>query len=477
MIELKKEIKSLKSWQNRKANHKNITKMSINDLNQQTVQQLEQQRKELDRMAKMLAQKDLELVETRAKLEKEAQELDKISKILARRELELSEVRKKREAEFKELKESSAALMNILEDMEATKKELAEERDITLAVINNFSDGLLLFNNSNKLILINPQAEIFLNVKGKDIIGKPPSGLSAFNPRLEKLVKMVYYEGIVKTLTRQELSLSDNLILEVSSVSLTAEEGGIGALVVLHDVTREKLVERMKTEFVSIAAHQLRTPLSAIKWTLRMILDGELGEITPEQKNFLKRAYQSNERMIYLINDLLNVSRIEEGRYIYKTTLTGLEVIVQSVIDSLKEAIERKGIKLSFRKPDRQLPLVSVDVEKITLAIQNILDNAVRYTPKGGQVTISLAYGKKEIECSISDNGVGIPKNQQKRVFQKFFRGTNVVRKDTEGTGLGLFIAKNIIDAHGGKIWFSSEEGKGTTFYWTLPINSQQDNF
>jgi signal transduction histidine kinase len=135
--------------------------------------------------------------------------------------------------------------------------------------------------------------------------------------------------------------------------------------------------------------------------------------------------------------------------------------------------MERKKIKFEFKKPEKKLPEVKIDVEKIKLAIQNFLENAIRYTKPGGEVIISLKYLEGKIEFSIKDTGVGISKDQQARVFTKFFRGANVIRMETEGSGLGLFIAKNIIEAHGGRIWFESEEGKGATFYFTLPVKKE----
>ncbi|PIR01808.1 MAG: hypothetical protein COV63_03045 [Candidatus Nealsonbacteria bacterium CG11_big_fil_rev_8_21_14_0_20_37_68] len=237
------------------------------------------------------------------------------------------------------------------------------------------------------------------------------------------------------------------------------------------------MIERMKTEFVSLSAHQLRTPLSAIKWTLRMLLDGDLGEITKEQKEYIGKTYESNERMIDLINDLLNVTRIEEGRYLYEPTLTDFQAIVQFVINSFKEEIKKKRIKFEFKKTEEKLPEVKVDVEKMRLAVQNLLNNAISYTPSGGEVTISLKYDKDKIEVAVKDTGIGIPQDQQERVFSKFFRATNAIRKETKGTGLGLYIAKNIIEAHGGKIWFESKEDKGSTFYFTLPVEKRFEEF
>jgi len=383
---------------------------------------------------------------------------------------DLSDIKKTEE----ELKDAQVALLNILEDTEEERKRAEEEKNKTLTIINNFTDGLLVFDKENKLSLINPQAEIFFDVRVKDIIGRSILELSTF-PTIAQMATLVGQE--IKEIFRKEIPVKESLILEVSTIPIMREEERLGTLIILHDVTREKLIERMKTEFVSLSAHQLRTPLSAIKWTLRMLLDGDLGKITKDQRDFLEKTYKSNERMIDLINDLLDVTRIEEGRYLYKPILTEFEPIVQFVINSYKDEIERKKIHFEFKKPEKKLPRVMIDVEKMRLAFQNLLDNAIRYTPSDGKVTVSLKYGKKEIELQVQDTGVGIPKDQQQRIFTKFFRGANAMRMETEGSGLGLFIAKNIIEAHGGKIWFESEERKGTIFHFTLPIKEEFAEF
>jgi len=366
-----------------------------------------------------------------------------------------------------ELESSRVALLNILEDVDQERKRAEEEREKTLAIITNFADGLLVFDKEGNLSLINPQAENFFGVKANEVIGKSSKDLASISP-FQSLINLLGVE--IKSVFRKELALRENLILEVTSLPLLREEERIGTLVILHDVTREKMIERIKTEFVSVAAHQLRTPLSAIKWTLRMLLDGDVGELTPEQKDFLEKSYKSNERMINLINDLLNVTRIEEGRYLYNPVLTEFEPILESLLSFYTEEIKRKGLKLEVEKPKEKLPPVVVDAEKIKLALQNLIENAIKYTLPGGKISISLKRLEDSIEFSIKDTGVGIPKDQQNRVFTKFFRGANAMKLETEGSGLGLFITKNIIEAHGGKIWFESEEGKGTTFYFTLPI-------
>jgi signal transduction histidine kinase len=418
-----------------------------------------------------LKQSVREISDLGGKKESQLQEIDRIAKMLIRRDFKLSEIREKREKELQELKKSKEALMNILEDVEEARANEEEEKNKTLAIINNFTDGLLVFDKENKLLFVNPMAEDLLKVEKKDIAGKSILGLSkiaVLRPLTEVLEKKITESA--KIFFKKELKISNNLILKTSIVPVIREKEKIGTLVILHNISREKLVEKLKTEFVSLAAHQLRTPLSAIKWTIKMVLEEDLGPINKEQREFLEDAYESNERMINLINSLLDISRIEEGRYIFNSVLADIEEIAERVINACKKESQKRGIKIEFKKPEKGLPKIMLDVEKMQIVIDNLLKNALKYTLKGGKVTISLKSGKKEIEFSIKDNGVGIPENQQKRIFTKFFRATNIKKMDTTGSGLGLYITKNIIKAHGGKIWFTSKEGQGATFYFTLPI-------
>lgn len=387
----------------------------------------------------------------------------------------LPALEKQVEERTKELAESKLALMNILEDVEEERSRAEEEKNKTLTIIANFADGLLVFNQDRKISLVNPKFETLFDVKKENILSRSLLELKGF-PELALLVNLL--EKGIKNVSRKELEIKEGLVVEVSTVSLAWQKEE-GILVILHDKSREKLVERMKTEFVSLAAHQLRTPLSAIKWTLGMFLEGDLGALTQEQKEFINKTYQSNERMISLISDLLDVTRIEEGRYVYKSTLANLVDLVSSVIRETKDEVKKKNLKLSFKKPLRELPGVMVDAEKIKIAIENLVSNAIKYTPSGGKIVVSLSYLKKnkEVELSVKDSGVGIPEDQRDRVFSKFFRGANVVRMDTEGSGLGLFISKNIIESHGGRIWFESKENEGSIFYFVLPEAKELESF
>ncbi|OGZ17622.1 MAG: hypothetical protein A2Z78_00510 [Candidatus Nealsonbacteria bacterium RBG_13_36_15] len=411
---------------------------------------------------------------TEEKPEKTREETKKLQTEMGEKFGERTEELKKR---TKELEETRRALINMLEDVEEARVKAEEERSKTQAIITNLADGLLVFNKDNILILANPQVENFFKIRAEKIIGKSTIELTKFLnfKSLMTILTNNYSNKIInkgiKEVFREEIIIKKNLILEVSTVPIVKEKEQLGMSIILHDISREKLIEQMKTEFVSLAAHQLRTPLSAIKWTLRMILDGDLGKITQEQEGFLQKTYQSNERMIGLINDLLNVTRIEEGRYLFKRVSANIEEIVKPIIKSYQTEMGRKKITFIFRKSTVILPKVEIDKEKIGLAIENFIDNALKYTFPGGRVTVALKYAKKEIEFSVKDTGIGIPNDQKDRIFTKFFRGANVIRMETEGSGLGLFITKNIIEAHGGRVWFESKEGEGSTFYFALPIN------
>jgi PAS domain S-box-containing protein len=379
-----------------------------------------------------------------------------------------------REAKEDALRRVRVALLNILEDTEVSRKDAVNERNKTMAIIENLTDGILLLDKMNEVEIISPPVVDFFRKEQKDVVGKNIIELLS-GEELKKIKEFLIDEEKkkVKPLFRQEISVGARLDLEVTTVFLKAEAEEGGVLIIFHDVTRDKLVERMKTEFVSIAAHQLRTPLSAIKWTLRMVLDGDAGELSSEQKDLLEKTYVSNERMISLINDLLNVSRIEEGRFLYKQEPGQLEDVIKEVVNGSQELLKMKKVNLSVDIPKEKLPLVNFDKEKMELAVQNLLENAAKYTPEGGNIRISLKKHEAEIVFEIKDTGVGIPESEHERIFTKFFRGDNVIKMETEGSGLGLYTTRNIIDAHRGKIWFESEEGKGTTFYFSLPFAKQ----
>lgn len=222
-----------------------------------------------------------------------------------------------------------------------------------------------------------------------------------------------------------------------------------------------------------IFVHKLKHGLTAIKWSLKMILSGDFGEVSDEQKDIIKKNMQEDEKLILLADNFLSPefrsSLTTKNRNFLNKELCDAEHIVNSALEPYETKISEKKIKLEIIKPKEKIETF-LDKEKIKIVIQNILDNAVKYTPEGGKITISLNKKNKNLEIKVQDSGIGIPENEKGRLFNKFFRGTNAAKMNNDGSGLGLFIAKNIIDEHGGKIWFDSTEGQGSAFYFTLPI-------
>lgn len=361
-----------------------------------------------------------------------------------------------------------------------------DERNQREAILNSLSDGVIEYNSEFQIVLMNPKAETLLGINFNDIKRKAITpDFAKNNPQYKSLVELMYpalapYSSSVKEIpgtpakTMEIHTSSPELKLAVTLTQVIDQGGNVrGFLKILHDISRERLLARIKSEFVTIAAHQLRTPLSAIKWTLKLLLDGDAGALNKEQESFLERGYDTNERMIKLVNDLLSAARIEEGRFGYDFKDLNTDEFLGTVIKNHSEVLGRKSINLKFEKIDGALPLVYADPEKLSLAFNNLLDNAIKYTPVGGQIEIKLKQQGNYVLVSISDTGVGIPDSEQTRVFSKFFRASNVMRMETEGTGLGLFIAHNIIKRHGGDIHFTSHEGRGTTFTFTLPLKKE----
>jgi signal transduction histidine kinase len=199
-----------------------------------------------------------------------------------------------------------------------------------------------------------------------------------------------------------------------------------------------------------------------------MLMSGDAGKITSEQKSFLDEIYKGNKRMVELVNSLLNVSRIEMGTFAVEPKPIDIFEVAQSVIDELVPMIKEKKLKIE-KTFDEKIKTMNLDPNLIRMVFQNLLSNAVKYNNQGGFVKLAIAKKKKEVIVSVKDAGYGIPKNVQAKIFTKMFRADNVKAKDTTGTGLGLYMVKSIIEQSGGKVWFESEEDKGSTFYFTLP--------
>lgn len=225
-----------------------------------------------------------------------------------------------------------------------------------------------------------------------------------------------------------------------------------------------------QSDFVSLATHQLKTPLSGIKWTLSMLLKGEAGKLTEVQRKWLQTSFDSNERVLGLIDEMLNSIRIDEDKLTLEKAKHNLVQLFQETLDHVEPLVRGKDIDMKMViDPKGAVMEANVDASKIKLAFENMVENAIRYTKKGGKIEVRIIQETGDVKVSIKDNGIGIPDAEKKDIFARFFRASNAFRKIEKGSGLGLFISKGIIEKHGGQIWFESNEDKGTTFYFIIP--------
>ncbi len=276
-----------------------------------------------------------------------------------------------------------------------------------------------------------------------------------------------------------EVPVEEALAKQTYAVSLAAVLMVIGLIFVvillinfkklLNIALREKALNDTKNEYISLLAHRLRTPLSSTKWNLYTLMNGDWGGLNEKQKKFLERSYDSNEQMIHLIRDLLNIAKIEQGLFGFKMDKTNITKLLEEVIKEFKLPAKQADVRLIFKKSSSRIPHLLLDAEKMRVAVGNLIDNAIRYNLPGGKVDIILKKEEDTIKISVSDTGIGIPKKNLENLFSKFFRGDNVIRMQKEGFGLGLYMVKNIVEGHGGKITIQSEENKGSTFSIILP--------
>lgn len=241
------------------------------------------------------------------------------------------------------------------------------------------------------------------------------------------------------------------------------------------DITQEKEIDRAKSEFVSLASHQLKTPLSVIGWYTEMLLGGDAGRITKKGKQFLEEIYKSNKRMVELVNSLLNISRLELGTFTVDNKKIDIIKYIKEILPEFEILTKDKKIKL-HKKFHKDIPKIKADTNLLNIILQNLLSNSVKYTQEKGKIKIIVSKDTENIIINVEDNGYGIPKRQQHKIFSKMFRADNVIDKDTSGTGLGLYLVKKVLDAVGGIVSFESEENEGTTFTVKIPLEGMKIN-
>lgn len=310
----------------------------------------------------------------------------------------------------------------------------------------------------------------------------------SFSQRMSLLTKQIEEMAAGNLSTRIKVDSQDEIGMLVSAVNdLTAKlETGVSI-----DVSRHKELSRAKTDFVNIASHQLRTPLSIIKWYLDYLISGDAGAINDEQKKYLTEAYRGNERLIELVNGLLDVSRIDLGTFSIEPEMVDIEEIANRAFDKFANLIRRN--RLTIKKEIIKMPKINLDPRLTEITFEHIISNSIKYTPEGGTIKIIIKKDANNALVEISDTGCGIPLEQQPKIFSKLFRAENAKKMESVGTGLGLYVVKAIMDKAGGKVWFKSpspelfieenkgkttngkiDEGQGTSFYLSIPLKGMK---
>lgn len=365
-----------------------------------------------------------------------------------------------------------------------TRLNLINERNQTKAIITSFTDALVAYEEDFKITAFNHAAEELFNIKQEEVLGKIASPDWAKSSRTQVLTQILFpslapsvawrTDGDTYPRVADFSFLEPRLELTVTSVRISSPTGKIlGFFKIIHDRTREEELLGAKSEFLTVAAHQIRTPLSAIKWTFESLVNGDFDPVTDSQKEALQNGLVATEKVLKMANDLLDTSNIESGKFGYEFVQTDLIGLVSKMIEGYLPTVQRHNIKIYLEPPADGLEPLKLDPLRIKIVFQNLVENAIRYNVENGEVVIRLVKKPPYLEVTIQDTGIGIPKEELPKLFVKFFRASNVLKYETEGTGLGLYITKNIVEAHGGKIWVESVENRGTTFHFTLPLDEK----
>ncbi len=359
-------------------------------------------------------------------------------------------------------------------EREKSLRDIATEKSKIKTIINCMGDGVLVCDRDSCIVLSNPAASRMLKVSESSLIGNflPQCNLHS------ELSKMIQ-ESLATTdksysSVSQELSLGESgeIFLRAHTAPVRNDLGEtLGSVTVLQDISHLKELDKMKSEFIAMVAHELRAPLAAVEQQLTVILNKMAGEVTEKQEQLLSRAKERTKGLLTLIKDLLDLSKIEAGMMVQYKEPLHLHEVVQKVVDLMRAEAEVKKLDLQFTAPP-ELSLISADRNSMEGIFTNLISNAIKYTPEGGKVWVHLGEEGEFVKVTVSDTGIGIKKEDLSRIFDKFYRVKTVETRQIVGTGLGLSIVKSVVDAHLGSISVESEEGGGTTFTVLLPKES-----
>ncbi|MBI2075458.1 MAG: PAS domain S-box protein [Candidatus Harrisonbacteria bacterium] len=347
------------------------------------------------------------------------------------------------------------------------------------SIVSELSDAIVAYDEHFKVLIFNKAAERVFGVAAEMALGTVITIERASETALKRLVQVVFPSLAPTVIPRSEpgvypqvtdIQFEDTLLRVITNRITDAEGKTQGFVKVIRDRTREAEILKSKSEFITVAAHQLRTPLTAVTWAFGGLKkDAALGA---DSKMLVDTGDLAAQKLLNIVNDLLDVAKMEGGKYGYEFRSGDFIAFLDGVLQSAKPVAASYNVELFFEAPNEPLPM-DFDQQKLATAVMNLLENAIKYNVPNGTVTVALRKLPNEPYAlvTVKDTGVGIPTGDLKKLFTKFFRAENVTKFSTEGSGLGLYLVKNIINRHGGKIWAESELGRGTTFSFTLPTD------
>jgi PAS domain S-box-containing protein len=358
-------------------------------------------------------------------------------------------------------------------ELEEVIRQVNNEKGKTERIIDEITDGVIVTDVTGKILLINPAAQMLLGNK-REAVSADLSEV-AHIPYLQEIFQNPA-EAATKEVEVNDSNLTSHRVLKATAVPLKDERGDLlGKVAVFHDITRFKEVDRLKSGFISQVSHELRTPLTSIKGYIDNLRDGIAGVLEEKQQNYLDRMSKHVDHLVCLINDLLDVSRIESGKMTLNLTTLSLRDLVAEVINNLRPIAAEKHLEIRVKEFEGE-SRIRGDYAKLEQVITNLLDNAVKFTPPGGRITITLEHDGQFLKTSIQDTGIGIPPEKRSKIFERFCRIEQESPSKVNGTGLGLHIAKNLIEMHGGQVSVTSDAGKGSEFSFTLPAILGRDH-
>ncbi len=373
------------------------------------------------------------------------------------------------------------------ENLGALFRQQQVEAQRAKAILDSVADGILVTDPRGIITLLNPSAERLLGIEAQQVLGRPMDHfLGLFGPAAAQWMEAIqrwyqdptaYQDEVAET----QIEMEDQRVLSIRLAPVFLKQEFLGTVSVIRDITHHIEIDRMKSAFVANVSHELRTPLTAIKGYVEVLLAGMTGELTDRQRHFLNIIRNHSDRLVNLVNDLLDLSRLEAGRIRIQPEKVELEPMIREVVRDFRRRIQKENRQLTLqRNVEEGLPPVYADPKRTEQILANLLENAVRYTPDGGTITVTARrYDENFVVVAVRDTGIGIPKEDQDKVFERFYRGHHPLVLASPGTGLGLPIVRQLVEMQGGQIWLESAgvPGEGTTFYFTVPIFTGQEPF